>query len=88
MAVAIPVIDAVVEQDPIPFKLNDYDDSSVSSAEEDSATKNTPLIPNPHRKRLKLTYGVAKTGCFLILVLGAGGFFFYCLYLVIRLGAL
>ena len=84
---AVAVLDAIEEQDHIPvphLKLDISDDSSVSSAEEESMSNQTSLIPKPHKKQLILTWGILRTSCLLALVLGGSGFFFYCLYLVIH----
>jgi hypothetical protein len=83
MAVAIPVLDAIIEQDPIPLKLDISDDSSVSSSE-DNTHPLLSTIPIVHKRRLRLTWGLLRTGCLASFVLGGGGFFFYCLYLVIH----
>jgi hypothetical protein len=94
MAVAIPVSEAIVEQDPVPIlytKLDISDDSSVSSAEEHTQAVTESLLPkitHVQKRRLCLTWGLLRTGCLVSFVLGAGGFFFYCLYLVIHFGVI
>ena len=86
MAVAVPVSEAIVEQDPMPSKLDISDDSSISSAD-DNVESNTqsllPKITHQQKRRLRLTWGLLRTGFLVTFILGAGGFFLYCLYLVI-----
>lgn len=91
MAVAVPVLEAIVEQDPMPSKLDISDDSSVSSVDDNTQANTQLLLPkitNQQKRRLKLTWGLLRTGFLVAFVLGAGGFFLYCLYLVIHFGVI
>jgi hypothetical protein len=91
MAVAVPVSEAIVEQDPMPSKLDISDDGSVSSVDDNTHAATQLLLPkitNQQKRRLKLTWGLLRTGFLVSFILGAGGFFFYCLYLVIHFGVI
>ena len=84
VAVAVSTLDAAVEQDPIPMKLELGDDSSVSSAEDDSDDTTQQLLNTRQKKQLRLSWGLLRTICLVSFVLAGGGFFFYCLYLVLH----